>query len=278
MEQAPAQIPLPSLLRSKRFLQRLIAERPERRRSPGMAGELAKYGVGTRKVDWVYYADADFLRAGELLAQSGIPLQAPQPTVVPVAEAAASAVPLKRRAADLVAIAPLNGAVAVPPGTQFLAMSFGDAVELPHEVIVVCQTMRSLQRAARWPWVAAQLRGRAALAVYRGGVGSTGFQVFAADSLLQSSHAPVLALVDLDATGLKLATQFPRLEALCHPGRDALAQFLWSLHNKGMPSLRNDLVLDATRIEPVAATWRMLKEFDRGIPLDALARLAERST
>lgn len=71
---APA--PLPETLPVHRvaclpFLRHLVEEKPDRRRSPGIAGSLVKLGIGSREDStWVTYQPADFLRAELLLRQN----------------------------------------------------------------------------------------------------------------------------------------------------------------------------------------------------------------
>lgn len=58
-----------------RFLQRLVAERPAMRRSPGIAGHLAtRYKIGVREAQnpgEIRYCDDDFRRAQERLGFIG---------------------------------------------------------------------------------------------------------------------------------------------------------------------------------------------------------------
>lgn len=245
----------------ERFLQNLIDQRPSKRRSPGIAGFLSKQGVGRRDPgdpQWIVYAEEDFTRAEVLLRSEGFPqLKSEKPPARPV-----------RRGRDshrnlLVAVSSLNGDLALPRGARFIAMAAGDAAAIPHEVVLVCQDLRVLQRVHEFAWLNSYVHGRSALVMFRGGAGVSGFRVAACDAALRESTAPVLALVDLDVTGLVAAARLERLEGLCVPSWPTMGRLLAAA--KPTPAPRRHPLLEAPTHRDVQHAWQLLRQYSRGV-------------
>jgi hypothetical protein len=173
---------------------------------------------------WVLYESGDFARAVDFLEERAQPAAVPpQPLVAPAAP------PVRSRAAgplvvpdlwsrpDLVAVTTMNGGLQLPASGRCVVMDRLEAANIRHDVILLCQNIRELLRVSKYLWLEQLVQNRATLVVFRGGVGLHGCTVASSDFLLRCSTAPVLALVDIDSTGLAVAARVPRLERLCVP-------------------------------------------------------------
>lgn len=245
----------------ERFLQNLVDQRPAKRRSPGVAGFLSKQGVGHPDPNdprWILYGDDDFARAEALLRSEGLPpLKAERPTAKPIRRSPESHRNL------LVAVSNLNGGPELPRGVRFLAMAACDAAAMPHEVLLVCQDIRVLQRIREFTWLQDYLGGRSALVLFRGGAGVSGFRVAACEAAMRESKAPVLAIVDVDTTGLVAAARLERLERLCVPSWPIVGRLLAA--SKATPAPRRHPLLEMPTHEDVARAWRLLRQYSRGV-------------
>lgn len=240
----------------ERFLQNLLAERPERRRSPGVAGYLCKKGVGEpdpRDPRWIVYRPEHFVRAEALLRGAALPTE-PPPKTPP---------PRKSRARSQVAGTNLEDRVAVfalsepwPAEMLYAVMRAADASRVPHDVIVLCQDIAALHSAREADWVHRQVGDRRALLLYRGGIANTGFAVRTSTAVLANSHAPVLAITNLDATGLLVAARLPRLESICVPSWDRLERYAYASRSKRARVIR--LLDDATHCD-VKRAWALVR-------------------
>lgn len=256
------------------FLVNLVSEKPERRRSPGVAGFLCKKGIGKKDPSedgWVVYESGDFARAVDFLEGKTQPvaLPPPQPPVAPAAPPVASraaapvAVPDLWSRPDLVAVTTMNGGLQLPASGRYVVMDPQEAANIRHDVILLCQNMRELLRVSNYVWLEQFVQNRTTLVVYRGGVGLPGCTVASSDFLLRCSTAPVLALVDVDSTGLSVAARVPRLERLCVPSWNFVEQQMQPTCGE-RPARRSER-LDGSLHDDVARGWRMLRTFPRGL-------------
>jgi hypothetical protein len=262
------------------YLQRLLVERPTRRRSPGVAGMMAsKFSIGQREPTnpaLIFYEEGDFARAKDMLTALGAPTQpaimgmprviekkkelrpAPVLPLVPV-------LPLAEETSH-VAVQLIGAGYRLPPGTSYLSMPWRDAARLPCTCIVACERLSSLSRLHRYRWLESYLKGRPATAIY---VGSTGlFQSASARSMMEVSTAPVIALVSFDPQGLAKAAALPRLEAI------ALPEFAEISRAAARPDPDGDFAIHASRhgrdLEKashphVSALWALMKKYGKGV-------------
>lgn len=244
-----------------RFLQNLVDQRPAKRRSPGIAGFLSKQGVGRSDSSdprWIIYGADDFARAEALLRSEGLPpLRVEAPATKPVRHS-----PEAHRNL-LVAVSYLNGGPDLPKGVRFLAMAACDVVAMPHEVLLICQNIDVLQRIREYSWLQDYLGGRSALVLFRGGAGVSGFRVAACEAVMRESQAPVLAIVDLDTTGLVAAARLERLERLCVPSWPIVARLLGASRATSAP--RRHPLLEMPAHEDVQRAWGLLRQHSRGV-------------
>lgn len=276
------------------FLGQLVRDRPTRKRSPGIAGQLANLGIGRRELgdsSFIHYDERDYEAAEAMLCQavpeeggaarvhiSPRPPQAREPKPKPLrprvhaAEAAPRAAPVATRtpavvhAPGLVCLTRLGGSASLPAGTRMLGMPWTAAKDLPHEVLVVCERLDVFLRIADLRWMEAYLVGRDALCVFRGGDSVFGGE--AATSLIAASTAPVLALVDLHPRSLAAAGRLPRFENLCFPPWPELKSLVDA--RQSVDAFRRAVavhtpMLDAVTHPAIAAAWRRVRRFGDGI-------------
>lgn len=257
-----------------RFLQNLIAERPRERRAPGAAGHLANaYDIGTCALGTVTYSPQDFERAERLLAAAGQPLAAPDKgvrrgTVVTrlSLEHEAPVAPVRDR---LVAMAMTQRDWTLPAHAHFAGVDAADAVRMKSEAILVCETIDTLARFWRFPWVERKLRGRRTLAVFAGG--RSVFRTAAVRTLLEGSRVPVLRLASFSTQGLLDAASTPRLEDICWPDEEQLHY----LARRSSPSSayiaqmrRAAPALSNNKHPAIAAGWEKVQRYRAGISCD----------
>lgn len=264
-------VPIPATRQAVSFLRSLVAEKPDRRRSPGVAGQLAKQGIGAVSKDpsWVNYELQHFELAKQALLAAGIELKPPKAARPP----RTPAVRPMNAGADLVAVRAVNSDLALPAGVCFMAMNRQDALKLRHEVVLVCESALLLQELPAYGWLQDYLRRRSTLVIYRGGSG--GFRISACDELLRQSRAPVLALVAFTPPGFAMAARLPRLEAVCVPPTRLLKP---AIERDGMSSLASashallGKELDAVDHPPFVRAWERWKEFRRSLAAECFPR------
>jgi len=250
----------------ERFLQNLLAERPTRRRSPGVAGYLCKKGVGEPDAldpRWIVYRPEHFIQAEALLRDAALPTTAP-PKRPPERKPRPRATTTRP---DLDRVAVFPSGQSWPREVLYAVMKAADAARLQHDVILLCQDLNALHLARRTPWVVSYIGNRRALMLFRGGVANSGFAVRASAALIQRSQAPVLALVDLDAKGLTVAARLPRLEAICVPSWDEVERHTGHSTERG-PQRVNRL-LDGATHRDVKRAWAVIRSLPSGIPVSA---------
>jgi hypothetical protein len=147
------------------------------------------------------------------------------------------------------------------------------ALALNFQVILVCGQFEALIRLQEFKWLATFIRGRRALAIFRGGAGQ--YRVAAASSLLERAEAPVLGFFDFGPSGLHQATLVPRLEAVCLPEWPVLEAALETKkRNVIFPRefAYNRARLDAADCSVVGPLWERMKSIRRGLTQEAFPR------
>jgi hypothetical protein len=251
----------------QRFLQKLIVQHPERRRSPGVAGYLCKMGVGTqdpKDPTWVVYKPEDFSRAEIFLREAGLPTE-PSRKSTSKSKGAAEVEAASPATNEFVAMAALNSPSLLPKGALYAVMRAHDAANIPHDVVLICQHLRTLKRIHQFNWLDRYLKGRRALALFKGGRGASGFSVSGAKLTVHLSNAPALALVDLDMAGLVVAARIPRLEALCVPSWPQFEQQQDVLVRQA-PTFNHQL--DSASHPDIVRAWKLLRANPRGLSAD----------
>lgn len=206
-----------------KFLQRLIGEgRSECRISEVARAVATTEGVGTIQGSRVLFTAADHARAANLLTSRGYEVSGP---VAPFTRSAAPAGGSEKSGAlrvshDLVAVVPLAlPGIQMPPG-GFMTLGAQAALQLPYEVLMVCENLEPMLNLGRYGWLGGFVKGRPALVLFRGAPGL--YRTDVATELVRRDHRPTLAFFDFDPKGLSMAASLPRREALCLPGLEAV--------------------------------------------------------
>ncbi len=206
-----------------KFLQRLVAEGRSECRISDVARMVATAeGVGTIHGSRVLFTAADRERAANLLKSRGYEASLP---VAPFTRSEAPTGGSEKSGAlrvshELVAVVPLGIPGIQVPAEGFLTLRAGVALQLPYEVLMVCENLEPMLNLARYGWLSEFLKGRPALVLFRGAPGL--YRTDVATGLLQRDHRPTLAFFDYDPKGLSMAASLPRREALCLPAFEAL--------------------------------------------------------
>lgn len=156
------------------FLRRLIETEPPFRPYSATAEYLLNAeGIGTVQGRRVVYTQRDFAAARNLLKARSFEISrqvepVPRSQVQPGESEKWGAL---RVSEGLVAVVPLGlPEVQIPTGSM-LCMDVRQALTLPFEVLVFCENLEPMLRLHEYQWLAGFLKGRPALALFRGGAG-----------------------------------------------------------------------------------------------------------
>lgn len=259
------------------FLRRLIEAEPSSRPYSAAAEYfLNAEGIGKGQGRRVAYTQRDFEVARNLLKARGFELSrqvepVPRSQVQPGESEKWGSLRVSER---LVAVVPLAlPGVQIPTGSM-LCMDVRQALALPFEVLVFCENLEPMLRLHEYQWLAGFLKGRPALALFRGAPGY--FRTDVANELLVQDHRPVLAFFDFDPKGLSMAASMPRREALCLPPLD-------SLEAAAKGQRRKDLYLGSVgvsrphlEVQPaggdVGLAWGLMKRLEIGLDQEHFPR------
>ncbi|VTU45497.1 hypothetical protein SRS16P2_00177 (plasmid) [Variovorax sp. SRS16] len=205
------------------FLRRLVADRALVRSRGSTALAIADAeGIGQVRTSSVTYTEQDHVKAANLLASRGYALAKPE-ALAPRSDAVGADSEKSnalRVTDDMVAVVPIGIPGVECPRAAFLAMAAPAAAALRFEVLVVCENLEPMRRLHEYTWLGGLLRGRPALAVFRGSPGF--FRVDVASRFVKGDIRPTLAFFDFDPKGLSMAASLPRREALCLPSLNDL--------------------------------------------------------
>lgn len=259
-----------------KFLQRLVAGRPPFRRNDGVAKRVLEgHGIGTASGSRVLYGVNDIEAARRALAVRGIPLdQAEGGFSRSEAGGGLSEKNGARAVTDgLVAVICLNmDGKTTEPGS-FTAVHWEEAAEWSFDCILECENLEAFLRLSEYRWLNGFIRGRAVLAVYRGGPHF--FRPGAAASLLARLEKPVLGFYDFDPAGLAIAAGEPNLEDLCLPEWGELLAKAQEMRRPALyyPQLKAAQgVLEKLQTGPVLEAWSRLKNLKWGLDQESFPR------
>lgn len=259
-----------------KFLQRLVAGKPPFRRNDGVAKRVLEgHGIGTASGSKVLYGLNDIEAARKALAVRGIPLdQAEGGYSRSEAGGGLSEKSGARAVTDgLVAVICLNMDGRTTEAGCFSAVHWEEAAEWPFECLLECENLEAFLRLSEYSWLKGFIRGRAVLAVYRGGPHF--FRPGAAASLLARLEKPVLGFYDFDPAGLAIAAGEPNLEALCLPEWTELLIKAREMRRPSLyyPQLKTAQgVLENLRSGPVFEAWVHLKKLKWGLDQESFPR------
>ena len=122
-------------------------------------------------------------------------------------------------------------------------------------------------RLHEYQWLAGFLKGRPALALFRGAPGY--FRTNVANDLLVQDQRPVLAFFDFDPKGLSMAASVPRREALCLPPLDSLEETVRAQRRKTLYLGSVEASRPHLEAQPsggdVGLAWGLMKRLETGL-------------
>lgn len=252
------------------FLRRLIeTEPPFRPYSAAAEYFLNAEGIGKVQGRRVVYTQRDFEVARNLLKARGFESSrqvepVPRSQVQPGESEKWGSLRVSER---LVAVVPLGlPGVLIPTGSM-LCMDVRQALALPFEVLVFCENLEPMLRLHEYQWLEGFLKGRPALALFRGAPGY--FRTDVANELLVQDHRPVLAFFDFDPKGLSMAASVPRREALCLPPLDSLEAAVRAQRRKTLYLGSVEVSRPHLEAQPadgeVGLAWGLMKRLEMGL-------------
>lgn len=256
--------------RRVKFLRALIATQPAFR-VIGREAEFCAFQEGIGRVHGyrVLYTAEDFEAARHLLTSRGYEVEAQYQ-----AGARSQTQPgdsekwgSLRVSHNMVAVVPMDlPGIALPAGGM-LCIDAQKALSLPYEVLVFCENLEPMQLVQSYAWLAQFIRGRPALALFRGAPGY--FRTDVAHEMLAQDNRPVLAFFDFDPKGLSMAASTPRLEALCLPPRASLEATVVAyrrrdLYFRSVDECRAHLAAQPMESD-VAQAWGLMNGLEMGL-------------
>lgn len=260
------------------FLQRLVADRRERRRmSQSALWFVEHYGLGVPFARHVEYQARHFDQARELLELHGLPLEAlgPRASRADSAKFTGQSEKTRSRApwADSVAVKPI-GSAGGPWDARgaFLVLTVDEAVQMPCERLLVVENLETFRYLQDYKWLVSMevFRARSVLALYRGDSTTS-----AADSahVLRRRTEPVCAFTDFDPAGLGIAAALPRLERLLLPGTEWLkraARGARSLELYERSRAQYEAVLEVAAHADIREAWTLMKSLRAGVSQESM--------
>ncbi|MGB8417673.1 DUF7281 domain-containing protein [Paraburkholderia sp.] len=258
-----------------RFLQRLVEDRPDSRRSGEMTGFFAnEYGIGRVVGRSVIYSPQDWHAAAQLLDNHGIPREklpgslrrGETSAYTGLSEKSFGDAPHANSVAVRVASGDCRLATIpiVTPDGGYMVLQPADALAIQCDRMLVVENLDTFRFLCRYRWI--DFRGLSTLVIYRG---DRFFNTSDATRVIRARDEPVWAFFDFDPAGLALAAAIPRLE------RVVLPDHVW-LRKITIESKRYDLfdkqvqqyaaTLDGISHPDIASAWTMMKDLKRGYP------------
>lgn len=251
------------------FLRRLIADRATTRgRGATALAMVEQEGIGQARASLIVYTEQDHAKALNLLTSRGYAAALPEArrTRSDAVGADSEKTNALRVTDEMLAIVPIGIPGLMCPADAFLAMAAPAVAALPFKVLVVCENLEPLRRLHEYSWLPPLLRGRPALAVFRGAPGY--FRVDVASRFVKDDGRPTLAFFDFDPKGLAMAASVPRREALCLPPLDQLVAETRkhrraTLFTNSAPACRPHL--DRLEEPQVTEPWAAMKRLGFGL-------------
>jgi hypothetical protein len=254
------------------FLRNLVAARPGNLRSKIAHTLSYSEDLGRIRGAAVFYTEADYAKAATKLSNAGYALQAPDANATRASTQDASSekhgtAPVTQ---DLVAVVPMGLDTARVPQGAFLSMKWQQALALPYEVLLVCENLEPMLRLHLYPWLTPHLKGRPALALFRGA--PDWYRVDATHRFIAADDRPVLATFDFDPKGLAMAAALPRREPLCLPAWEELEPIVKERRRADLFADQVDGCrkgLDGCDQEDIAQAWKRMRGLGYGLQQEA---------
>lgn len=258
-----------------RFLQRLASKKPPK--SP--ASQVAEYfiehfHIGIRVGRTFEYLPTDHLKAAQMLANSGLPME---PLPAGSLRSDASELPgmsektgTKKPHSDSVAVKPVAGTCSLDgrklaiPQKSYLVLTCEQALSVRAGRLLVVENFETFRHLERYDWISYEEQD--VLAVFRG---DPQYRTDDALKVIMQRREPVWAFCDFDPAGLAISANMPRLERIVLPEFD-------DLEEKAVRARRQDLYIEqlpqyGKRLESdsrdmVASVWNLMKRLRAGLP------------
>lgn len=265
---------------NKRFLQRLVADTPERRPLGRSATWFAEhFGLGTIFARHVEYLPRHIDQARELLRAHGLPVQAtPDSSRADSAQYPGQSEKSQSRSpwSDSVAAKMFGGLPSqLPmrmPAGAYAVLSVEQALGLPCSRLLVVENLETFRQLEAYKWLRLA-EGPATLAVFRG---DSRFNGADAAQVIEQRIEPVWAFMDFDPAGLGLAAALPRLEQVVLPSEAWLRQAARgarALELFERSHAQYSSVLDAASHRQVRAAWELQRTWRAGVAQEGMREI-----
>lgn len=259
-----------------KFMQRLVAERPESRNCGEVAARLCEhFNIGVQSGSKVSYAERHFKLAQQTLENNGLPVSA-----LPANASRSDVASFGGLSEKSFSLAPHSDSVAVqfvgeckvaghvmvtPPGA-YLVMTLEEAMKVQCERILVVENLEPFRKIKAYRWI--DFQGKNVMVVYRG---DSIFSLRAAQSLVYDREEPIWAFMDFDLAGMKLAHHLGagRLERLLLPDTESLRKAADTHRGRELFTSQETAFNDWGADEPVHPSLRqattLVKELQSGV-------------
>lgn len=255
------------------FLQRLIADKAERRAAGDAAVFLAEhFSLGRREGSYVEYDAMHFEVASQLLLNANLPLarfdtklrRAEMAGYSGLSEKTSTIAPHENSIALRVASGEcrIDGSALYTPAGSYLVASYETALRISADRLMVIENLETFRHLEKQRWI--DYGNLSTLAIFRG---DTRFNAADSLALVKSRPEPVWAFYDFDPAGLALANMTIRLDKVVSPPNEWLIPAArrakrFDLYQDQIEQYRS--TLEATSNTQVRALWALMKDIKVG--------------
>lgn len=258
-----------------RFLQRLNAERPQRRPGSQAAQHFSEhFHIGVQIGRTVEYAEEDFLKAKRMLLNAGLPLT---PMAAGALRSDAALIPEQSEKigtqnphADSVAVKPISGICThegqklVVPNGSYLVVRLEQALSIQATRLMVVENFETFRRLESYHWI--DYQGQDVLAIFHG---DNVFHQTTQLEVVRLRFEQVWAFFDFDPAGLGMGRNLPRLERIVLPDHGVLTEKTkrarrQALYIEQIPQWANAIESDLRAL--VSSPWSLMKSLKSGLP------------
>lgn len=257
-----------------RFLQRLVADKPEFRQAEAARFFCTEFSLGVLLANKVVYRPSDFENARALLENNDLPVEALGPEASRadaavfggMSEKSFSAAPHARSVAvKALGACAIDGHVLYAPKGGYTVLSPADAQRVSCQRLMLVENLETFRHLESYGWI--DWRALNVLAVYRGDPELPNKD---AAHVVSSRFEPVWAFVDFDPAGLAIANGLPaqRLERLVLPSLAWLQQAANTPRGRQLfdrQRAQNEPTLDAAVHPEVIGAWQLMKRLRSGV-------------
>jgi len=265
------------------FLQRLVIERPDRRRAGDAARFFcAHYSLGAVVGSQVEYRPDHHQAAERLLLAHDLPVAAMGPDATRadsaiyggMSEKSLSVAPHSKSVAiKCLGHCTLDGHKLFTPEGSYLVMTPERAQQVTCARLMVVENLETFRALEAYAWI--DLRGMDVLAIYRGDMVLPNKD---ASDVIKARPEPIWAFFDFDPAGLAMANALPagRLERVVLPALDWLKQASKTPRGRQLFDAQSEVFgksLDQSEIPEILALWKVLKRLQGAVTQERMLRL-----